>query len=50
MAKHVDYIEGPQARKNFEQLATTVLQAKYEKEKKQAKPASQNQQQKSDKG
>lgn len=44
-----EYIEGPKALENFEQLATAVLQAPVKKKKKQAKkPASQEKPQKSD--
>jgi hypothetical protein len=45
-----EYIEGPEATRNFELLASTILQRKTRKKKKQAKPASQKNQPKSDKG
>jgi hypothetical protein len=37
MAKVSEYIEGPEALKNFEQFATAILQAEMPKKKKNAK-------------
>jgi hypothetical protein len=45
-----EYIEGPQATANFEQLATAILQANPKKKKKQVKKSpSEKKPQKSDK-
>jgi len=45
-----EYIKGPEARENFERLATKILQTEHKKEKKQPKEtASQENEQKSDK-
>ena len=48
--KQSEYTEGPKALENFERLATAILQAPYEKKKKQAKkPASFRKPKKADK-
>lgn len=48
--KQPEYIEGPEALENFKQFATAILQSPAKKKKKQAKkPASQKNEQKSDK-
>ena len=48
--KQREYTEGPEARENFERLATKILQTEHEKKKKQPKEAaSQENEQKSDK-
>jgi hypothetical protein len=45
-----EYVEGPQALANFQQLATVILQANPKKKKKQARnPASKKKRKKSDK-
>jgi len=48
--KKNEYTEGPEATRNFERLASAILQRKTRKKKKQVKPASQKSEQKSDKG
>jgi hypothetical protein len=48
--KQPEYTEGPEARENFERLASKILQTEYKKKKKQPKTtASQENEQKSDK-
>jgi hypothetical protein len=48
--KQPEYTEGPKALENFKELATAIVQAPYEKKKKQAKkPASLRKPKKSDK-
>jgi hypothetical protein len=51
--KQREYIEGPEATRNFERLASAILQRRTRKKKKKqadTKPASQENEQKSDKG
>jgi len=45
----IEYIEGQQALENFEKLATVILQAPVEKQKRPKKAASKEKPQKSDK-
>jgi hypothetical protein len=46
--KQREYTEGPEALKNFERLATAILQAPNKKQKQASKPASVRKPKKSD--